>query len=304
MTSKKEKEIRTYIARSIKEGRYEEIAVPEQRSPDTWVPLEQQHAREKKRGRALNNVITNRSPYITTVLKPATGVIAAVAIDPPQNSLLSGIDTDTPIDHQSAAEVAERTYEDMLAEKKRDLAIACALQSQTAVMYEQLIPVAGTLKSLESSLRRLRDFKDSGLKVQTTESLVAFEPNAILTRYIPSASTVQLKIRYCGLLPAQRITHLVALEIPAENAREAKQYFWDQSRVNARLSTIDNLFTLKLLQAAQLMDLDVECVMGKEFDLKTQKWVYSVGEIIDTADLIARLGRVGEVIQEKFGFET
>jgi len=304
MPRKSDNGVGEYIARSIKEGRYKEIAVPEQRSPDAWVPLERQHTDERKRGWALNNVITSRSPYITTVLKPATGMIAAVAVDPPQESLLKGVETDTPIHHLSAAEVAKKLYGDMLNNKKIDLAVASTLMTQTGVTYEQLISVASSRRNLESSLRRLRDFRAEGFKVLTSESLVEFKPHQTLNRYIPSDSTVQLEIRYCGTSTDQRTTNMVILEIPKGNSAESKLYFLNELFIKARLSSIDNLATLKLLQAAQIMDLNVECLIGRDFDLKTQKWVYSIIEIIDTTNLITQLGPLGAIIQEMLGIHT
>jgi hypothetical protein len=300
MVTKKEIEIQLYVGRSIKEGRYEEIAVPEQRSPDTWVALDTQHSNERTRGRNLQ-MVTPRSPYVATVLKPATGVIAALAVDPPQASVLKGFDEAAPVETQTAAELAVHFSNELQTNKKCDLAIATALQSNATVTYEDLIPIAGAVGLVKDSLRRLRQFKNIGLKIQTIDTLVVIEPAEIMIRSLPSAVTVKLNISYLGLSSAQRGDNFVVLAIASDNALSLNEFFQNQAHVKARLNTINNLIGLKLLQAAQLMELDVECVMGKEFDLRSQKWVYTVTDVVDTANLIDRLGRVGEAIRDTFG---
>lgn len=276
-----------YLMRQIEQGRFVEIAAREDRGANHWVLIAQQHSSERSREQDLNAVVP-RGRCVVSVLNPTNGVIGALAVEPPQSSLLdeqNTLDNDIP-----PREMARRTAIEISTRSKLDHEVAMLLNTGTDITFKDLVTVAGTEENLKGSLNRLKRFKNKGMNVQTIDQVVAIQPETILTRTVPASESEQVTLSYMGLEYAARGELMLVLHINADHLGSQL----------ARLSTLNNQRTLKLLQAAQLMDLNVEAELSKEYSLRTGKWICVLLGLTNEADLLAKMGSVGNYIVENF----
>lgn len=276
-----------YLKRQIEQGRYVEIAAREDRGANRWVLIAQQHFSERSREQDLNAFIP-RGRCVVSVLNPTNGLIGALAVEPPQDSLLD--EQNTLDDAVPPREMARRTAIAISTRNKLDHEVAMVLNTGTDISYKDLVTVAGTEENLKGSLNRLKRFKNKGMNVQTIDQVVAIQPETILTKTVSAGESEQVTLTYMGLELAARGEPMLALHINTDHL----------SLQLARLSTLNNQRTLKLLQAAQLMDLNVEAEVSKEYSLRTGKWVCVILGLTNETELLAKMGPVGTYIVENF----
>lgn len=279
--------LEAYLSHQIEQGRYVEIAAPELRGTENWVLLERQHFSERSRAQDLRILVPD-SPYIVSALNPTNGVIASLAVEPLQPSLLD--ENISPPHSAAPQEIARRTAMSIQSMKEMDHRLALALNTNSSIRYEALVQISGSEEELKDSLKRIKRFKNQGINVHTIDQMVAIEPEMILTRSVPTGISEQVTLNYMGLEPAVRGEVMLMLQIHADSVR----------RQLTRLNTLNNQRTLKLLQAAQLLDLDVQAEISKEFDLWTRKWVFNLIVVTNEVNLLAKMGPVGTFVDQNF----
>lgn len=289
--------LQAYLTHQIEQGRYIEIAAPERRGTENWVLIDRQHSRERSREQDLN-IIIPRSPFVVSVLNPSNGLIASLAIEQPQPSLLD--ENISPTNSAAPLEIARRTTMSIQSMKEMDHRVAMALNTDPSIQYEAIVQVAGSEEEFKDSLKRLKRFKTQGMNVQTIDQMVAIEPEKILTKSVPTGATEQVTVTYIGLEPAAGGEVMLMLQIRAVLGADSASVTGIDGRQRTRLNTLNNQRTLKLLQAAQLMDLNVQAEMSREYDLWTRKWVFVLIAVINEVNLLARMGPIGTFVNENF----
>lgn len=290
-------ELQAYLSDQIEQGRYVEIAAPEPRGTESWVLMDRQHSSERARAQDLS-IVVPKSPYVVSALKPTNGVIASLAVEPPQPSLLD--ENISPTNSAAPLEIARRTTMSIQSMKVTDHRVAMALNTDSSIPYETLVQLAGSEEELNDSLKRLKRFKTQGMNVQTIDQMVAIEPEKILTKSVPMGKTELVTLTYLGLEPAVRGDVMLMLQIRTVSVTDSVSVTGIDGRQRTRLNTLNNQRTLKLLQAAQLMDLNVQAEMSREYDLWTRKWVFVLIAVTNEVNLLARMGPVGTFVNENF----
>lgn len=297
MKQKNVAELKAYFQREIDKGKFVEIAVPELRSKNQWVLIGDQHTWERTRERDLKEIIP-QSAFVVPVLNPLNGVIAAVAITPPQQSLLDV--ALAAIDEVLPNEVARLASSSLKSMQETDLRVVEALNSAAVTSYEDLLQIIGTEHGVANSLKRIRRFKSKGIHVQTIDGVIKLEPEKLLTKSLRSAHNQTMFITYQGIEGAPRGELQLGLRVAKSSDGLAGSVVGQESRLRVRLDTLDNRRTLKLLQASQLMELEMQAVIGKQLDLATGKWVFTLESVVDEEGLQSQMGAVGTYILENF----
>lgn len=297
MKNKTDPEVQAHIREQMRAGNYVEIAVPESRGADRWIPIGEQHANERSREKDLK-AITPASVFVVSVLNPTSGLVGAVAVEPVQAGLLEV--ESTTLQDVPAHEVARRFAASLPDMRSIDERVSSALNSSSAGTYEELVKIAGSDDDLTASLKRIRHFQGSKVDIQTIESVVSIDPQRLLLRSVPSTKSEVVHVRYLGTEIARRREFVVSMQFSRTPDENTFAYSPNSERQLVRLDTDNNLRTLKILQASQLMDLSVRVRMEKHFDLRTTKWGFVISELVNESELLTQMDMVGKYVTENF----
>lgn len=297
MRNKNGPEIKAHIREQMRAGHYVEIAVPESRGADRWVPIGEQHANERSREKDLE-AITPASVFVVSVLNPNSGLVGAVAVEPVQAGLLEV--ESTTLQDMPAHEVARRFATSLADMRSIDERVSNALNSSSAGTYEDLVKIAGSDVDLTASLKRIRRFQGTKVDIQTIEAVVSIVPQRLLLRSVPSTKSEVVHVRYLGTEVARRGEFVMSMQFSMTPDTSTLAHSQNSERQLVRLDTDNNLRTLKLLQASQLMDLNVRVRMEKHFDLRTTKWGFVISELVNESELLTQMDMVGKYITENF----
>lgn len=297
MKNKNDPEIQAHIRGQMRAGNFVEIAIPESRGEDRWVPIGDQHATERSREKDLK-AITPASVYVVSVLNPNSGLVAAVAVEPAQAGLLE-VESAT-LQEAPAHEVARRFTNSLNEMRSIDDRVSTSLNSSNAGTFEDLVTIAGSVDDLTASLKRIRRFQGSKVNIQTIEAVVSMDPQRLLLRSVPSNKSEVVDSRYLGTEVSRRGEFAVRMQFSMAPDESTLAYSPDPQRQLVRLDTSNNLRTLKLLQASQLMDLNVRVRMQRHFDLTTTKWGFVICELVNESDLVTQMGEIGKYVTENF----
>lgn len=293
----KNPEIQAHIREQIRAGNYVEIAVPEPRGADQWIPISDQHAKERSREMDLK-AITPASPFVVSVLNPTSGLLASIAVEPVQTGLLESGSNNL---HETPAHEVARQFTASIDEMRLiDQHVSKSLNSSSVSTYEELLQIAGSEDNLTASLKRIRRFKGAKTEIQTIDSVVSIDPQQLLLRSIPSRESAVVAVRYLGVEASCAGEFAVNLQFFMPLGERALKFSTSPERQFVRLGTTNNLRTLKLLQASQLMDLEVQMRIEKHFDLRTTKWSFVASEVLNEQDVLHQMDLVGRYVEMNF----
>jgi hypothetical protein len=295
MSNPKSDAIAAHVRAQIRAGKYVEIAVPESRGANKWVPVDEQHADERRREQTLKSV-SPVSLYVTSVLNPATGLLGAVAVDPSQTGLLEL--ESTPLKDAPAIEVARRFSSSLNDMRTTDERVVNSLNSSTVSNYEELERIAGSCSELKASLKRIHRFQGSKTDIQTIDSLVTMDPKKLLVRSVPSVDNAVVQARYLGIQGKPGKGFIVAMQFTINTGTHG--FRPNQYSQWVQLDTSNNMRTLKLLQASQLMELSISVSMERRYDLTSTKWIFSISALQDEPELVSSMGDIGRYISDNY----
>lgn len=285
---KADAELQRYIRSMIERGEYTQSAAPIVRGDDRWRLLADQHQQDRRYEKDLSTVCGTH-PLTAMVLNPARNLIARVGVAPPQAEMelpVGAVCQDIPA-APSPRDIAERTK----SHRETDLHVCKVINSGQVQSYEQLVTVCGSEDALRASLGRIRRFKDGGVAVQTIDGLVAFDPQELVSRALRCETTERVRVQLQGMEDSKR----GRIEVKLRVQRSAD---WDRlPGERVCLDTVDNHRTVKILQAAQFLEIFVPVELGAEYDLRERKRFTSLIGFEDEDALMARVGPLMDILE-------
>lgn len=274
-------ELQRYIRTKIERGEYTQAAAPIVRGNDRWTLLSEQHQIDRRYEADLRTLY-GAHPLMATVLHPMKNLIARVAVAPPQ------VEMDLSVPSDSAdipAAPSPRVIADNTSSyREMDLQVCKAIDSGQVQSYEQLVALCGSEDELRGSLQRIRRFRADGLEVQTIDGLVKFNPQELVTRTLRYEAAERACVQLKGMEDSRR----GRIEVTLLVRRSADTGRLVSERVS--LDTVDNHRTVKILQAAQFLDIFVEVQLGAEYDLHKRKRFTSLIGFEDETALMVTVG--------------
>lgn len=291
---KKKLEMEAYVRKQLAANNFVAVVVPEQRKDDKWLSLKDQHTQDRHQEKTLR-LLCDTDPYIVTAFNGAKNVLSVCAIRPPQDSL--PLDEKlVPFEPEKVAREAERS---VLETKETDRRVVDLLNAGRVKSYEELVAAVGTPEALHRALIRISHLKDKGTELATFSTVVPLDPGRILTKSLRSEKTRVETVEFFGLAKEGRGQLQVLLSPEGSGQTDAEL---NRSRVRtyirARLDTRNNARTLKLLQAAQFMNLKVEVAIGEQYDIGARRLVPIVEALRGEDDLVSKIGPLAELIDE------
>lgn len=279
-------ELDQYIRGRIESGDYTQSAVPIVRGDDCWTLLADQHRQDKNYERDLQT-ICGPDPFAATVLNAARNLIARVQVPPAQAELALDRSSETPLEDQSPRLIAEK----LKMRQETDLKVCEAINSGQIQSYEQLVRTCGSEEEVKASLRRIRRFKGAGVAVETVAGMVNFNPEELVRRTLRYERTESALVQLTSMEESKR----GRVEVTVRIERPAGAGAWRRERV--RLDTVNNLRTVKVLQAALLIETSVAVQLGAEQDLYSGKKFTSIVSLENEAELMEKFGPVAHIVE-------
>lgn len=287
---KNDAELQRYVRSKIDSGEYTQAVAAVVRGDDRWTLLSDQHQQDRRYEADLST-LHGAHPLTATVLNPARNLIARVGVPPPQ------LEMDLPVGSDSGGmspAPSPRVIDDTIrSQQKLDLQVCGAINSGRVQTYEQLVALCGSEDELRGSLRRIRRFKDEGVAVQTINGLVEFDPQVLVTRTLRYETKERASVQLKGMEDSRR----GRIEVTLRVQRSASTIPVLAERVC--LDSVDNHRAVKILQAAQFLELFIEVQLGAEYDLHKQKRFTSLIGFEDESALMVSVGPLMEILESR-----
>jgi len=280
-------ELQRYIRSKIERGEYTQSVAPIVRGDDRWSLLSDQHEQDKRYEKDLSTVCGTH-PLTATVLNPVRNLIARVGVAPPQSEMHLPQSSELP--NVPAAPLPQVIAEVTKRRQKMDLEVCETINSGQVQSFEQLLALCGSEDELRASLRRIRRFKRGGVAVQTIDGLVEFDPQELVSRTLRYETAERASVQLKGMRDSKRGRIEVTLRIRRSG---------DSGRLPGEcvcLDTVDNHRTVKILQAAQFLEIFVAVQLGAEYDLHERRKFTTLIGFEDEEALMVRVGPLLQIL--------
>ena len=277
-----------YIDKNIRNGQFVEVSSPRPKPlerPERLLTRQKQIAHQAR----ISCDLVSDPDVIVVPVVDTDEQLMIVHIQPQQIPLRS---EPPPSDHQRKKSSAKSARD----KAAFYLDVATQLKNGTIRSHDDLVRVCGDEDKAVATLKSIGKLKSGSTSLQTVEGVVELHVEKILQRSLPDGREVVCRVRFQGfqIEKGETVAHL----------RVNKEVIQPLTRVSSApvrkvlLDTSNKMRMLKMFQGLAFLDEEAEVVMGRSFELWTQKWQLTVKRFADEAVVKTALKSLSDLLPD------